>query len=73
MCKWFNVIRELVIKRFAYQLIVPEFKARHVCWSYEELLNWECKYHHMNTRAIVIYPLRVLENQADGYCELVID
>ena len=68
-----KLVKEWFIQQFAYQLIVPEFKARHVCWTYGALLDWECKYHHMNTKAVVIYPLHCEGDWAGAYTELTID
>lgn len=58
MCKWFKAIREWFIQQWAFQLIVPEFKARHICWTYEAMLDWVECYEGQGTQAIAIMPAR---------------
>jgi hypothetical protein len=50
-----STMKECAVQVFCYQLIVPEYKARHVCSNLMETVDWMKKYPKGTTK-MVLFP-----------------
>lgn len=53
-----GTIKELLVQRYCYQLIVPEYKARHLASSLYQLQEWvDC--YPVETQKIMMFPKKL--------------